>query len=268
MAKQNSNKPQASKSPKFVQVHYSELAGKTLAYAVAEILGTVDTHYAINDDGTITNTTGYAPQDNWEQVKELFAKYAPAFDIHRLGGKRSFYAVLVSDAVSRVVGAHGPTHAVALLRAVVVSGLEEEDSGQISVPEAFLASQVEALALEKGDTQGAFAFDTDPQGGNAGDALAKLQSEADVTPTLLQHAAKDATSTLKGGEGKDSAQQPQEQAQGAKPATAQDKPAAPAEAKPQAPAKPQDKPASGKPLPQGKHAQALAAHASQPAKGK
>lgn len=235
MAKQQTPKPQAAKSPKFVQVHYSELAADTLAYAVAEVLGTVEDHYIFNDDGTITNVTEFAPQDDWNQCKAFFAEYAPSFAIHRIGGQRSYYAVLANSKVAQVVGAHGPDHAVALLRAIVLNGLDADDRGQIPVPEQYLASQVKALATEKADAQGQLSFDA-PQ--------------APATPV-----ATPAPSPAK----------PQETAQEAKTATVDPAPAAKAEDKPAAPAKPQEKP-SGKPLPQGKQAQQLAAHAD-PVKG-
>lgn len=230
MAKQS--KPQAPKAPGFVQVHYSELAGDTLAYAVAEILGTVDDNYINNDDGTITNVTEFAPQVNWEQVKPFFAEYAPTFAIHHLNGKRSYYAVLANAKVSHVVGAHGPDHAVALLRAIVVSGLETEDRGLIPVPEQFLASQVAALATERGDTQGALNFDTGPQD------IAQVAAHKPA-PAKAQEAPQDD----KGGKG-----------DATPPAKAEDKPAA------------QEKPASGKPAPQGKHAQAMKDHGQPKAK--
>lgn len=230
MAKQS--KPQAPKAPGFVQVHYSELAGATLAYAVAEILGTVDDNYINNDDGTITNVTEFAPQDNWEQVKPFFAEYAPSFTIHHFNGKRSYYAVLANAKVSHVVGAHGPDHAVALLRAIVVSGLETEDRGLIPVPEQFLPSQVAALAIERGDTQGALNFDTGPQD------IAQVAAHKPA-PAKAQEAPQDD----KGGKG-----------DATPPAKAEDKPAA------------QEKPASGKPAPQGKHAQAMKDHGQPKAK--
>lgn len=244
MAKQQTPKPQAAKSPKFVQVHYSELAGKTLAYAVAEVLGAVEDNYIFNDDGTISNLGEFAPQEDWAQAGEFFAEYSPAFQIHQIGGKRSFYAILASNAVAQVVGAHGPDHKVALLRAIVLSKLDSEDRGQIAVPEQYLPSQVEALALEKADAQGQLALDNGPQ---------------DIAPAPTQE-QRDAHRAAKA----------QEAAQETKTTTANPAPAAKAEDKPAAPAKgqdkPQEKPASGKPLPQGKHAQALAAHAAKDGK--
>lgn len=241
MAKPQTPKPQAAKSPKFVQVHYSELAGKTLAYAVAEVLGAVEDNYIFNDDGTISNLGEFAPQEDWAQAGEFFAEYSPAFQIHQIGGKRSFYAILASSAVAQVVGAHGPDHKVALLRAIVLSKLEAEDRGQIAVPEQYLPSQVEALAAEKADAQGQLKFDTGPQ---------------DIAPAPSQE-ERDAHRAAKAQETAQEAKTaPVNPAPAAKPA---DKP----QDKPAAPAKAQDKP-SGKPLPQGKHAQALAQHASKP----
>lgn len=245
MAKQQTPKPQAPKSPKFVQVHYSELAGKTLAYAVAEVLGAVDDNYVFNDDGTISNLGEFAPQEDWAQAGEFFAEYNPAFQIQRIGGKRSFYAILASDAVAQVVGAHGPDHKVALLRAIVLSKLEAEDRGQIAVPEQYLPSQVEALAAEKADGQGQLKFDTGPQDM----APAPSQEERDAhRAAKAQEAAQEAKTA------------PVNPAPAAK---AEDKPAAPEKGQEKPAAKPQEKP-SGKPLPQGKHAQALAQHASKP----
>lgn len=251
MAKQQTPKPQAAKSPKFVQVHYSELAADTLAYAVAEVLGTVEDHYIFNDDGTITNVTEFAPQDDWGQCKAFFAEYAPSFAIHRIGGQRSYYAVLANSKVAQVVGAHGPDHAVALLRAIVLNGLDADDRGQIPVPEQYLASQVKALATEKADAQGQLSFDTDPKQS----AVNWAPDRAPATPVVTP-----APSPAK----------PQEAAQEAKTTTLDPAPAAKPADKPQdkpaAQAKPQEKP-SGKPLPQGRQAQALAAHADKP-KGK
>lgn len=267
MAKLQSNKPQAPKSPKFVQVHYSELAGQTLAYAVAEILGTVDDNYVINDDGTITNAMEFDPLGNWNQLKPLMSAYAPAFNIHRLGGRRTFYAMLANDRVSQVVGADGPDHATALLRAIVVSGLLAEDRGQIAVPEQYLASQVAALAIEKGDTQGALdlAFNLEQSpASSTPPAPAQVAPAAQASPA--QQAIKDASATLKGGDAKTSGQEAQKQPQEAKAGSAQATPAAKAEDKPNAKPAAQEKPASGKPLPQGKQAQQLAAHAD-PVKG-
>lgn len=255
MAKQ-SNKPQAPKAPSFVQVHYSELAGETLAYAVAEILGTAEDEYSFNDDGTITNIGKFAPQDNWQQAKPLFEDYAPSFSIHRIGGMRSYYAVLANSKVAQVVGANGPDHAVALLRAIVLSGLDAEDGGLIAVPEQFLPSQLAALAIERGDKQGALNFDTGPQdiaqvpASSTPTGRVQVQSvehlkqlvedshkrqpgSATATPTKAQEAPQDD----KGGKGDATPQ-----------GKAQDKPAA------------QEKPASGKPAPQGKHAQAMKDH--------
>lgn len=244
MAKQQTAKPQGPKSPKFVQVHYSELAGETLAFAVAEALNKTDEYYVFNDDGTITNVMGFAPQDDWNQAKEYFERFAPSFTIHRIDGKRSYYAVLANSEVAHVVGAHGPNHAVALLRAVVLTALDEEDDKRFAVPEQYIDSQVAALAIEKRnpqDAQGQLALDSGPQ---------------DIAPAPSQE-QRDAHRANK-------AQEAQEGTQEAKAPSVQATPAPKAEEKPAAQAKPaQDKPAdkpTGKPLPQGKQAQAMKDH--------
>lgn len=241
MAKQQTAKPQGPKSPKFVQVHYSELAGETLAFAVAEALNKTDEYYVFNDDGTITNVMGFAPQDDWNQAKEYFERFAPSFTIHRIDGKRSYYAVLANSEVAHVVGAHGPNHAVALLRAVVLASLDEEDDKRFAVPEQYIASQVEALAKEKQnpqDAQGQLSFD----------------QQAPATP---------AATAAKPQEGTQDAQSPKAEATPA--AKPEDKPAAPAKGQEKPADKPQDKPAQGK-LPQGKQAQAMKDHGKPQAK--
>lgn len=228
MAKTQSNKPQAPKPAKFVQVHYSELAGDTLSYAVADVLGKAEDLYKFGDDGSITPVGGFSPVDNWEQCGELFAQFHPTFSVMRTAqGLRSYYAILSSEAVTKVVGAHGADHRVALCRAVVLTGGEE----QVIVPESFLPSQVEALAIERGESQGRLPLVSGPQD------IAQVNA---FKPTTAK---------------------PQEADQGPKPD----------QSAPTVPAKPETVPAAttkaqaGKPAPQGKHAQALATHSEKPA---
>lgn len=245
--------PKKPAAPKFVQVHYEELAGDTLAYAVAEVLNLAEDNYIFNDDGTVTNVGNFNPHHDWNEVGPLFDQFAPAFSIQRIQGRRSFYAVLATT--PRVAGGHGHTHPVALCRAIVVAHLEPEDRGLIAVPESLLPSQVEWLALERNESQGQLALDHGPQH-SAQDwkqPQAKPTQEADkgaqVAPKPAQEDKPQAT-PAKGQE------KPQEAPKQASLDVGQDKPgAAPAQAKPAA------NPAPGKPLPQGKHAQALAAHA-------
>lgn len=238
MAKTQSTKPQAPKPAKFVQVHYSELAGDTLSYAVADVLGKAEDLYKFGDDGSITPVGGFSPVDNWEQCGELFAQFHPTFSVMRTPqGLRSYYAILSSEAVSRVVGAHGADHRVALCRAVVLTGGEE----QVIVPESFLPSQVEALAIERGESQGRLRLDSGPQDIAQVDAF---KSTATLPPEVQDRADKELA-------GKPEAQAAKSQA------TPPTKP----EAAPAATTKPQ----TGKPAPQGKHAQALASHAEKPA---
>jgi len=243
-------KPQQPKkptAPKFVQVHYEELAGDTLAYAVAEVLNLAEDNYTFNDDGTVTNVGNFNPHHDWSEVGPLFEQFAPAFSIQRIQGRRSFYAVIATT--PRVAGAHGHTHPVALCRAIVVAHLEPEDRGLIAVPESLLPSQVEWLALERNESQGQLALDHGPQSS----ALDWQNRQAPATPA--QEPAKGAQEGEKPAQVSQPPAKPQEAPKQASLDVGQDKPAA----TPATPA--QDKPATGKPAPQGRHAQALAAHA-------
>lgn len=223
---------------KVVEIKSAELSGDALSYAVALATGTVDKKFRVGEDGSVKSVVSFEPGSNWYHGGPLFEQYNPTFQVRGLpNGGREFYAVLPASAL--LVGAWGPTHLIALSRAVVLGEL----GAVVEVPAAFVASHADALAKEKNADQGQLPLsgsELPPAIAKAAEELRQMPSPDEVKKTVAEGIA-----SVSG-----------EKAPEAKPAT--DKPATD---------KPAAKPTPAKPAPQGKHAQAMKDHGKPQGKG-
>lgn len=231
--------------PKVVEIKTADLSGDALSYAVALATGTVDKKFRVTEDGSVKSVVSFEPWNNWYHGGPLFEQYGPTFAKR---GSSEYFAVLPASAL--LTGAWGPTHLIALCRAVAL----EELGDVVEVPAALIASHAEELAKAKNDDQGHLPLNQPAAAPAAkpAETPAKPAAEAQGAQKQPQSAPESKAAASPGGK------------PGVDKAPAKD------------PAKPEDKPASKpqqktheKPAPQGKFAQAMKDHGQPPAgKGK